>query len=276
MKKAFNSLLLIGIGLLVLSLLLNERISNLSSWYRVSLLNTYDSTIAETDGFKLVETFEKVGSKSTQTRKVYLINYIGNFTIDNINYTEDVSFHEMRYTSKKEATRIYNTLSHQPFTFKIYYDKKNPLFTFTSKRKVPNLFVSIFSSWSTVFIVFIGFLVIIVGVILLKEIVKSKKNKPVLNEKHIEKAYKLTGNIEDDYYSGAIRHYQLKEWEGFWCTIHLMKDTIVVVHNSDNHHSFREYNYKEFIHKKIIDEICIAEPEIKYREEILATIEAKV
>lgn len=124
-------------------MLLNERISNLSSWYRVSLLNTYDSTIAETDGFKLVETFEKVGSKSTQTRKVYLINYIGNFTIDNINYTEDVSFHEMRYTSKK-ATRIYNTLSHQPFTFKIYYDKINPLFTFTSKRKVPNLFVSIF------------------------------------------------------------------------------------------------------------------------------------
>ena len=51
-----------------------------------------------------------------------------------------------------------------------------------------------------------------------------------------------------------------------------MKDTIVVVHNSDNHHSFREYNYKEFIHKKIIDEICIAEPEIKYRKEILATI----
>jgi len=129
LKKAFKALLLIGIGLLVLSLLLNERISNLSSWYRVSLLNTYDSTIAETDGFKLVETFEKVGSKSTQTRKVYLINYIGNFTIDNINYTEDVSFHEMRYTSKKEATRIYNTLSHQPFTFKIYYDKKNPLFT---------------------------------------------------------------------------------------------------------------------------------------------------
>ena len=276
MKKAFNSLLLIGIGLLVLSLLLNERISNLSSWHRVSLLNTYDSTIAETDGFKLVETFEKVGSKSAQTRKIYLISYIGNFTIDNINYAEDVSFHEMRYTSKKEATRIYNTLSHQPFTFKIYYDKKNPLFTFTSKRKVPNLFVSIFSSWSTVFIVFICFVLIIVGVILLKEIIKSKKNKAVPNEKHMEKAYKLTGNIEDDYYSGAIRHYQLKEWEGFWCTIHLMKDTIVVVHNSDNHHSFREYNYKEFIHKKIIDEICIAEPEIKYRKEILATIKAKV
>lgn len=175
MKKAFNSLLLIGIGLLVLSLLLNERISNLSSWYRVSLLNTYDSIIAETDGFKLVEAFEKVGSKSTQTRKVYVINYIGNFTIDNINYTEEVSFHEMRYTSKKEATRIYNTLSLQPFTFKIYYDKKNPLFTFTSNRKIPNLFSALFSSWSTVFIVFIGLVLVLIGVLLLKESVKSKK-----------------------------------------------------------------------------------------------------
>lgn len=92
----------------------------------------------------------------------------------------------------------------------------------------------------------------------------------------MEKAYKLTGNIEDDYYSGAIRHYQLKEWEGFWCTVHLMRDTVVVVHNESSFHRFKEYTCKEFIHKKVIDEICIAEPEIKYREEILATIKAKV
>lgn len=48
----------------------------------------------------------------------------------------------------------------------------------------------------------------------------------------------LTGDAREDYYSGALAQHASDRCEGYWCEIFLLADSVVVVHNESNHHSF--------------------------------------
>jgi hypothetical protein len=78
----------------------------------------------------------------------------------------------------------------------------------------------------------------------------------------------------DYYYDEDLDAHALQKWYGYYCVIFLFEHGLVVVYDESNHYYCRFYNLEDFLKMNIIDKVIIGEPEINFKDEILAKIKS--
>lgn len=84
----------------------------------------------------------------------------------------------------------------------------------------------------------------------------------------------LTGDSLADYYSGALKKFKLAEYPGYYCTIYIMKNEIIIVHQESTHNWTANYNFKAFLDNRELDQLLIDPDELINKDIIISKINA--
>ena len=61
---------------------------------------------------------------------------------------------------------------------------------------------------------------------------------------------RLTGNLLNDYYSGALEYNAVQCWHGYYCEVYLFSTGVIVAFQEDEGYYIREYSLPDIIEKK--------------------------
>lgn len=79
---------------------------------------------------------------------------------------------------------------------------------------------------------------------------KKGTPEPVFEERVLET--KLTGDLLNDYYSGALEYNALQHWHGYYCEVFLFSNGVIVANQGDKSYYVREYSLADIMNKKYI------------------------
>lgn len=83
----------------------------------------------------------------------------------------------------------------------------------------------------------------------------------------------LTGDSLADYYSGALKKFKLVEYPGYYCTIYIMKNEIITVHQENTHNWTTRYNFKDFLNQNELDKLLLEPDELINKNIIISKIQ---
>ena len=106
-----------------------------------------------------------------------------------------------------------------------------------------------------------------------KEKVNSVLSDSNFKEEEEINDLELTGDSLADYYSGALQKFKLVEYPGYYCTIYIMKNEIITVHQESTHNWTTRYNFKDFLNKNELDKLLLDPDELINKNIIISKIQ---
>jgi hypothetical protein len=290
--KKIIKIIKIGLLLLIFGFALALLFSTPGKTIQANLLGTYIPQIGIVNDVYVIKVEAR---KATDCKQNVEVNVV--YNVNNKSYACRLVVQSFRSFEKEEAEQFIKSYKQKGDEITIYISPTSP------EKSVLNRIDEI-HGW-VYFFVFLIFFMVIVSIIWIlvsfskpvlsqqspKRIHREKaneKNKPidniassdstakiVLKSKEEEEKFEklvMTGDTLKDYYSGAIEKFQLAEFPGYYCTIHLMNNEIITVHQESTHHWTANYNFQAFLDKNELDKLLLTPEELANKELILAKI----
>ena len=236
-------------------------------------MNSFVSTQAAVDTIYQTE-YEHFGrSASNHIHQIHVYVKV-HFNANNREQRAAVYLAEFSWLNFDEANNFINDFKKKGNTTTILYDPADISYVVKSKSEIPGFFTSssiIILNLIVLIVLFALFFMGIAGVYSFFKPGKyrapnqpiSEKRKAYLKNKYYPKteetktviterilATNLTGNLLDDYYSGALEYNALQCWHGYYCEVYLFSSGVIVAFQEDKGYYVREYSLPDIINKK--------------------------
>ncbi len=145
----------------------------------------------------------------------------------------------------------------------VFYDPANPSYAVLKKDHVPGFFRGAVLGFLGGIIELVALALVLMGLVgicvhVLPEwlrhylrpfrVIYVKPKPPKPEPPPLRKPSPLTGDVEKDFYSHALKDHALGCWEGYYCKIFLMPDhQVVIAHDESTHHYFRTWSIDEVL-----------------------------
>jgi hypothetical protein len=295
MRKLFK-LVRICLNLVIFGLAFAFLVSTNGKTIQANLFGTYVPQKGIIEDVFVVEKNAKRATDSKQNVELRV-----HYTVNNKSYNSDLLVQSFRHFEQEEATVFARKFAQKGDDITIYISPTSPEESVLNRIDEIHVWIYVLV-FLVLFVLIFRIIWLVVGIS--KPLVPktnkrgapttspktenkieetpeiSRKTEVTREEIKLEKdsfdALEMTGDSLADYYSGAVEKFKLAEYPGYYCTLFIMKNEVITVHQESTHNWTSNYNFKSFLENNELDKLLLEPDELINKDEIIAKIKTLI